>query len=154
MGTMGTTPSAPSRGASGTNSTFSRGAQPRHLTVARAWAHTLHLGNRAAYQGQAVILRAKLTPDERLRVAWAGLLACDDDEGARIARAVLGPSQGAGPPLAPFADVLDDARWWAGIASREELRTYVLAGFHALDPRDQADFLAVVRRPAHQGAAA
>ena len=36
---------------------------------------------------------------------------------------------------------MDDARWWASMASLDELKAYTWQAFHALPARAQADFL-------------
>ena len=42
---------------------------------------------------------------------------------------------------AHIADVVDEAAFWAGRASREELRAYLLACYRALSTADQTEFL-------------
>ena len=121
-----------------------RHTQPAHGAVARMLVDTLHLAPQdglQAFWGLAVVLRTKLTSSERQGLAWAALMACDDDEAAGIAEAVLEPSPGAGWPLPPLFSVVDEASFWAGHASREELRAYLVACFRALSPRDQSEFL-------------
>jgi hypothetical protein len=101
-----------------------------------------------AFWGLAVVLRARLTAAERQGLAWAALMACDDAEAEGIAEAVLEPAPGAGWPLVSLSDIADDAAFWAGHASREELRAYLLACFRALPSADQAEFVAFAQRRA------
>jgi hypothetical protein len=123
---------------------LSRFAKPAHKAAARMTLDTLHLAGDdglQAFWGLAVVLRAKLTASERQGLAWAALMACNDEEAEGIAEAVLEPTPGAGWPLVPLLDAADEAAFWAGHASREELRTYLLACFRALPANDQAEFL-------------
>ncbi len=60
---------------------------------------------------------------------------------------------GAGVPLPPFLNAMDDARWWAGLASRGERKAYCLAAFEAMPPADQAAFLHHVQHGRNGGAA-
>ncbi|MDZ7907131.1 MAG: hypothetical protein U5N10_02155 [Gemmobacter sp.] len=48
---------------------------------------------------------------------------------------------GAGYPLPPLIDPLDEAQWWASIANRAELRAYCLAAFQAMGKADRQAFL-------------
>jgi hypothetical protein len=117
---------------------------PAHKAAARMVLDTLHLASQDGLQpfwGLAVVLRGKLTASERQSLAWAALMACDDDEAAGIAEAVLEPSPGAGWPLPPLFDAVDEAAFWAGHASGEDLRAYLLTCFRALSARDRAEFL-------------
>ncbi|EYD71580.1 hypothetical protein Rumeso_04981 [Rubellimicrobium mesophilum DSM 19309] len=96
------------------------------------------------FWGLSVVLRAKLSPWERQSLAWAALMACDDEEAEGIAERVLGPPEGAGHPPVPFMDVAEEAMQWAAWASREELKTYLLACFNALPATERAKFLSLV----------
>lgn len=49
--------------------------------------------------------------------------------------------RGAGPPPPSFMSPLSDARAWADMACRDELRAYCLAAFEGMDQGDQARFL-------------
>ncbi|CAM3553478.1 hypothetical protein PANO111632_21195 [Paracoccus nototheniae] len=51
----------------------------------------------------------------------------------------------AGMPMVPFGGVMDQAAFWADIASRTELKAYCLACYTRLSPRDQRAFLAYVQ---------
>lgn len=64
-----------------------------------------------------------------------------------------GEVTGAGVPLPPFLNVMDDARWWADLANRSERKAYALAAFEALAPADQAAFLRHVQHSRKECAA-
>ena len=129
-----------------TASIFARHVQPAHKAAARALGYTLHLGDLDAFHGLSVILRSKLSPEERWWLAWAVLRVCDDGEAEAVAEAVLGPAQGAGAPQPPFLDVVDDAAWWSSIASIEELRAYAVAAAHAMSAVERAGLLTFLNR--------
>ncbi|QFU07294.1 hypothetical protein PARPLA_01183 [Rhodobacteraceae bacterium THAF1] len=74
----------------------------------------------------------------RVAMAWASLKSLDGDDAVATAESVLG---GAGSPLPPFLSPMNDARWWASLANRAELKAYTLAAFQAMRPVDQAAFL-------------
>lgn len=99
-----------------------------HRAVMQMIGHTLHLGRTDGLQpfwGLAVVLRSKLTPFERQGLAWAALMACDDDEAAVISKTVLGTAEThAGWPMVPFEDLVSEATFWADHASLAELRAY------------------------------
>ena len=51
----------------------------------------------------------------------------------------------AGMPMVPFGGVMDQAAFWADMASRSERKAYCLACYTRLSPRDQRAFLAYVQ---------
>ena len=103
-------------------------AEPAYKAVSRAVGYSLHLAPRdglAAFLPLITILRRKLDCHRRQGLAWAVLMACDDEEVAGIVDAVLGaPETGASWPVVPFEDVVAEASFWADHASPDELRAY------------------------------
>lgn len=98
-----------------------------HEKVVCMLRDTLRLGgghDLEPYWGLAVVIRTKLTRSERQCLAWAAMMACEDQEAEGIAEAVLEPQDGAGWPMVPFADVVEQASFWADMASPNELRAY------------------------------
>ncbi|WOI55141.1 hypothetical protein [Palleronia sp. LCG004] len=83
-----------------------------------------------------------LTRRDRIALAFAALSSLDADDAQATAKALIGS---AGSPLPPFLAPMDDARFWASVANRWELKAYALASFEAMRPRDQAAFLAHVQ---------
>jgi hypothetical protein len=120
-----------------------------HATVAQAVANTLSLGDLESYTGLFVILRARLTPQERRRLAWATLMRCDDEEVEDVAKTVLPPQSRAGWPMVPLEDVVSEAAFWADHASHEELQAYAAV---CLSRLPQAERLALTT-PAKRRAA-
>jgi hypothetical protein len=84
------------------------------------------------------IFRARLDERERAMLAYAALRSLDPDNAETVARSVLG---GADGPLPTFLSPMDDARFWASVANRLELKAYTFAAFEAMDKRDQTAFL-------------
>ena len=82
-----------------------------------------------------------LDPLSRVVLAFAALASLDPDDAALTAEAVIGA---AGSPLPTFLAPLDDARFWASLANRQELKAYALASYEAMRPGDQAAFLRYV----------
>lgn len=72
------------------------------------------------------------------RVAYEILRAIPRDYGRSIAFDAL---DGAGYPV-PFLSVAEDAKWWAGCATLDELRAYGAHAFLAMPRRVRSDFLA------------
>lgn len=103
--------------------------------MSRMLGYTLTLGEPEAWGGFSVVARARLTVNERAALAVAALLSLPDTHVADTAATVLGA---AGDPLPAFLGGMDDARFWASIASENELKAYALACFEAMTRKDQA----------------
>lgn len=80
----------------------------------------------------AVYLRQSLPDDQRRELA------------DRMAD--LGEILTVGAPIAPLFNAMEQARFWADLATRNELKAYALACFNRLPPTDQAAFLRHVQR--------
>lgn len=99
------------------------------------------------WDGVSLVLRARLTRDERARLFRAVLTSTHPDDVIAALSDKL-PDIMAGPPL-PVLDVIDDdARWWADLASLPELKAWLAACFVRLPVRDQQQFLASAMRRA------
>lgn len=105
--------------------------------MSRMLGYTLHLDEPEAWGGFSTVCRARLTLFERTGLAAAALGSLPAPHAFDVASAALGA---AGGPLPAFLGGMDDARFWAGIASPQELKVYALACFEAMAPRDQAAF--------------
>jgi hypothetical protein len=128
-----------------------RFAKDRHRRAAGMVLAALTLGDDSPelWHDAAFVLRIRLTEDERIGLAFAALRALDPEPRERVFEAAhWGEVTGAGAPLPALANVMDDARWWAGNASRRERKAYCLACFEAMPPADQQGFLAHVQRRA------
>jgi hypothetical protein len=130
---------------------ISRFAKDRHKRAAGMVLAALTLGDDSpeVWHDAAFVLRVKLTPVERIGLAFAALRALDPDPRERVFEAAhWGEVTGAGAPLPPLFDVMEDARWWASNASRRERKAYCLAAFEAMPAADQSAFLVHVQRRA------
>lgn len=115
-----------------------------HLKVVRMLGYVLTLGTEEAWRGFVTVLRARLTVEERVALAYSALRALDHYDAAIVAEAALG--SGAGQPQAPLFDFIDQAASWADMADLEELEAYCLAAFKAMPRGRQVAFLEHVRR--------
>lgn len=114
---------------------LSRAMQDRHKRMSRMLGYTLHLDEPEAWGGFSTVCRARLTLFERTGLSAAALGSLPAPHAFDVARASLGA---AGGPLPAFLGGMDDARFWASIATSEELKAYFLASFDAMSPKDQA----------------
>jgi hypothetical protein len=85
--------------------------------------------------------RLHLPPETRLALAVASLLACDADDAEGL---IDGIKQSAGPPHAAFLSEMDQAAFWADLASPDELDAYCLTSFRRMSPHRQSAFLGYV----------
>ena len=114
-----------------------------HGSAERTLGYTLTLATVEAWEGLSFVFAVRLSTEERAALAWAVLRTLSEDHQEKVVETVAG---GAGVPRAPLMAPMDDARWWAGIASRNELKAYCLASFEALPATDRAAFLNYVNR--------
>jgi hypothetical protein len=139
----------------------------RHKRAVSILSHCLALEDDAAWHDAAAVWIVRLTPPELMRITDTALraLAADtltdeakgrllgglDDE-QRIAAAdrmnEMSVMLGAGMPTAPLFSHMDQAVFWADLATQAELKAYALACFNRLRPTDQAAFLGYVQRGA------
>lgn len=119
------------------DSILSRFMQDRHKRMSRMLGYTLTMGEPEAWGGFSTVCRARLTVCERAGMAVAALRSLPDDYALDTAAAAIGSM---GDPLPPFLGGMDDARWWASYATRQELKAYALACFEAMTSQDQAAF--------------
>jgi hypothetical protein len=113
-----------------------------HERMAHALALTLNLGEPDDWARFGLAVRVHLTIFERAALAVAALRSLPDDCALDTAAAALGA---VGAPLPSFLGRMDEARHWANLASRGELKAYALASFEAMAPKDRAKFLHHVR---------
>lgn len=66
---------------------------------------------------------------------------CDPDDAVVLMSAAL-VSLSVGAPLPIWIDTVDEARWWARLATELELKAWALASFEALRPKARSAFLA------------
>ena len=114
--------------------------------VARMVGYSLLLGDTEAWHRLTVVLSARLTPEQRAAIAWAALRSLTPGQVAAVAETVL--PQRAGQPIALLFNYMDEAAFWADMASEGELKAYALASFTRLSPDNQAAFLDYVQERA------
>lgn len=134
---------APSRNRRASN--FGSFIKDRHKRASRMLGYALTLNDAKAWEGASFVFAVRLHQGELSGLAFAALRALEPEpRQAVFDLAHWGYTEGAGPPLPPWFNVMDDAHWWASYASRHELKAYALASFEAMTPRDRAAFLAHV----------
>ena len=126
-------------------SAFSKLIADRHKRASRILGYALTLEDTDAWQGVKTVWAARLDLTELAGIAFAALRALPPDTREATARAALFDHDEAGMPLPPFGLVMEDARWWASIAARRELKAYALATFEAMSPQDRAAFLSHIQ---------
>lgn len=113
---------------------------PRKLkSVARCVGYAAWLDTPDAWLSLPVVLAARLEPQQRAALAYAALRSLDPEHAATVCDAVL--PDGAGQPIAPLFNHMDEAAFWADMAAPEELEAYCLASFKAMPRPRQAAFL-------------
>jgi hypothetical protein len=121
---------------------MARYAKPAHKKSANVLGYALTLDTPEAWLAASLIWQARLTPQEAAAAAWAALRATDPDIALMVAQAALG---GAGMPLPPLDDVIDNAGWWADLATPDERAAYAVACFNRFSPLERDEFLEFVR---------
>lgn len=120
---------------------------PDHIKrVSRSLGYFLWIGTPDDLYGLSVVLRARLTPRQRASLAFASLQSLDHDLAYQTAEAAMG--RDAGSPIAPLFNHMDEAAFWADMATPDELDAYALASFNRMAPQRQAAFLGFIRRRA------
>jgi hypothetical protein len=111
--------------------------------VSRSLGFALWLEGTDDWLGFSLILRVRLTARQRAALAYAALLSQDDEDARLTAETAL--SEGAGQPMAPLFNHMDESAFWADMATPDELDAYALASFSRMAPQRQADFLGFVQ---------
>ena len=112
--------------------------KPAHKRFSRVVGYVLTQGNSDAWLGLATVAKARLTPGERVSLAYAALRSLDTPEQAEmVAESVL---TFADYPLPTFLNPMEDAQHWASHASLKERKAYALAAYEALPEREQMAF--------------
>lgn len=123
-------------------SMMARYAKPAHKKAARALGYALTLGDAHAWVGASQSFSARLTEVERAGLAWAALRALGPEKAVTVTTSLF---EGAGQPIAPLFDHMDEAAFWVDTATPAELEAYCLASYSALPPARQAAFLDYVQ---------
>lgn len=113
----------------------------RYDHVCEMLGHVLILSEDArAWCGLSTVLQVRLSPMERSLLLAAVLNALDLDDALFVLERTL-RSRLAGAPAPGLGTITDEARWWAELASQEELRTWLVECFVRLPAREQVAFL-------------
>lgn len=121
-------------------------AKEPHKKAARMLGYALTLGGHDVWHGCALIFRARLTPQERAALAWAGLRSLDHEDAEKVAHAILGEPDAPVRPW-PLFDY-DDAAFWADTAGPDELAAYAEAALTRMAPAARDTLLHRMRRAA------
>ncbi len=103
----------------------------------------LSIGTQDAWWEFVPAVLAKLTPYECASLAFMALEALNADIAVQVAEAAL--LRGAGQPVAPLLNHMDEAAFWADMAEPEEVEAYCLASFKAMPSYRQSAFLDFVQ---------
>ncbi|MCF3595465.1 hypothetical protein LZG00_15845 [Rhodobacteraceae bacterium LMO-12] len=125
------------------HTSFSALMHKPHLRVVQSLGYVLTLGTQHAWWGFVQILCELLTPQERASLAFMALKSLDHEDAVLTAETAL--AEGAGQPIAPLYSDMDEAAFWADMASEGELKAYALASFTRLSQGNQAAFLDYVQ---------
>ncbi len=113
-----------------------------HERVVRMLGYCLTLGTAEAWAGFSLVAAVRLDATERAALGFATLNSLDADQARMTAAAAL---DAAGAPLPAFLGHMDEAQFWAALASPAELEAYCLASFRRMAPARQAAFLRFVQ---------
>lgn len=123
-------------------SAISKYASKAHKKAAKLLGYALVLGDFDGWEAASAIWQARLSAAERAALAWAALRSLDEDDAREVTATVI---QDAGSPLPPFFSPMDEAAFWADIASPAELDAYALACVRNMAPDRRAAFLDYVQ---------
>ena len=79
----------------------------------------------------------RLPPEKRIAHSLATLAACESHDIRHVCNAAFG---GAGAPNAPFLSYMDEASFWADMATPDELKAYSVACYLRLSACDRLAF--------------
>ncbi len=116
---------------------FAKYVKPEHKRMSRMLGFALTENCPHGWRSFADVAATRMTLEERGSLAFAALHSMSSASAEMTAAAALAA---AGAPLPAFLGDMTDARDWASLATRDELRAYCLAAFEAMDPQDQAAF--------------
>jgi hypothetical protein len=124
-------------------STMASFVNPIHKKATQAMGQALLLDSGPAWMATSAIWQARLTSQNTASIAWAGLMATEAEFAALLAKEL---QMGVGMPLPPFGEVMEDARWWADIASPEERSAVAVACFNRFTANERNEFRAFISR--------
>lgn len=99
-----------------------------------------------SYAGLSTVLQARLGLHQLTGLTFAALAALvAQDRDAALVVVDTATASGTGQPIAPLFNHMDEAAFWADLATPVELDAYCLASFNAMQPSRQAAFLDFVQ---------
>ncbi len=122
-------------------------ALDRHKRVARMVGYALTADDPGIWNDTAFVLSRRLTQLELASMAYAALSALDPDARLPVFKSAGGELT-THSPVPPLLGLMDEASFWADLASRNELKAYALACYKRMPPKDQAAFWAHVGKAA------
>ena len=118
----------------------------QYARVSRMLGYALTLGdNPRVWDALAIVLAKRLTRNEQARLLRVALLAAHPDD---IDAVLTIYHSGAGYPMPGIAEAENEARCWADIANRAELKAWLAACYVRLPRWEQEAFLAIAARGA------
>ena len=112
-----------------------------HSAASRMLGYCLTQGTEAAWREFSIVACARLSFQERADIAWGLLMSLDPDQFEKVCNSVVGS---VGMPQAAFLSEMDQASFWADMASKNELKAYALASFNAMNTQSQTAFLSYI----------
>lgn len=89
--------------------------------------------------------RASISDSETATALCHAILDCEPSDACEI-MAVAYADLSIGMPIAPLIGLMDEARFWAEMATTAELKAYCLACFSRLPASEQSAFLAYIQQ--------
>lgn len=113
-----------------------------HIRSARSLTFALTIGEHDSWYSLSRILKSCLKPHEVGGITYAAIYALGAELSEEVYVATFG---GAGQPIAPFFNHMDEAAFWADMADPTELEAYCLASFNAMPASRKTAFLEFVQ---------
>ena len=127
------------------SSAVARFGKSGHKSAAKMLMYALTADDNETWFATSAAWAARLSATERRLLATCALLSLDHEDAVLAAEAAL---SGAGMPQPALFDEMDQAAFWADLASTEEVEAYCLASFRAMPRGRQAAFLDYAQRRA------
>lgn len=111
--------------------------------VAKVIGYAFFLDDVNSWSGVSVVLTASASTQQRAALAWAALRSLTPEGIAAVVGAVQ--PHGIGEPIVPLFNHMEEAAFWADMASQEERDAYMLACYNRSPAHRQAAFLEFVQ---------
>jgi hypothetical protein len=108
--------------------------------AAHAFLCALKLDAYDAWSAASVVWNELLDPAQRATLAFMALKALDTNDAEEVVVAAL-EHTGAGIPLPVLLSYMDDAAFWADLATPKEIEAYCFVTFNRMPEERQAAFL-------------